>query len=102
MLENPQAVEALQSLLRETLRILLSDGRILVGTFVGTDKSMNILLVNTDEFRLGPNENPDGRFVGQMLVPWKLVRKVEMQPEGEGDSADGDSQYGRADLGLYI
>ena len=80
MLENPQAVEALQSLRRETLRILLSDGRILVGTFVGTDKSMNILLVNTDEFRLGPNESPMGAlsarssFRGSRCPKWRCSR----------------------------
>ncbi|VDC07168.1 unnamed protein product [Peniophora sp. CBMAI 1063] len=75
MLQNPQAVEALQSLLQETLRISISDGRIFIGTFVGTDKAMNILLVNTDEFRLGPKENPDGRFVGQVLHGWRIAER---------------------------
>ncbi|KZV62626.1 hypothetical protein PENSPDRAFT_591136 [Peniophora sp. CONT] len=100
MLENPQAVEALQSLLRENLRVSISDGRVFIGTFVGTDKAMNILLVNTDEFRLGPNENPDGRFVGQVLVPWKFIRKIEMQPEQ--DSTDGGSQDSITGQSMYI
>ena len=48
---------------------------------------MNILLVNTDEFRIGPGENPNGRYVGQVLVPWRLVVKVEAQGGDEGSSS---------------
>lgn len=67
----------LQALLNETLRITIKDGRIFLGSFVGTDRELNILLLNTDEFRLGPDENPDGRYVGQVMIPWKLVSRVE-------------------------
>ena len=102
MLENPQAVQALQSLLRESLRISISDGRIFIGTFVGTDKAMNILLVNTDEFRVGPNENPDGRFVGQILVPWRLVQKIEMQSEADSTNEEGSQDDDAVGLGSYI
>ena len=102
MLENPQAVQALQSLLRESLRISIADGRIFIGTFVGTDKAMNILLVNTDEFRVGPNENPDGLFVGQILVPWRLVQKIEMQSEADSTNEEGSQDDDAVGLGSYI
>ena len=46
------AVNALRSLLRQTLRITILDGRIFLGTFAGTDKLLNVLLVSTDEFVL--------------------------------------------------
>ena len=71
------SLSAVQSLLNDTLRVTVTDGRIFLGTFVGTDSELNILLLNTDEFRLGPNENPNGRFVGQVMIPWRLVRRVE-------------------------
>lgn len=71
------SLSAVQSLLNDTLRVTITDGRIFLGTFVGTDSELNILLLNTDEFRLGPNENPNGRFVGQVMIPWRLVNKVE-------------------------
>jgi len=71
------SLSAVQSLLNDTLRVTVTDGRIFLGTFVGTDRELNILLLNTDEFRLGPNENPNGRFVGQVMIPWRLVNKVE-------------------------
>ncbi|KAI0258254.1 hypothetical protein BC834DRAFT_796556, partial [Gloeopeniophorella convolvens] len=72
-----EAIQNLKSILRGTLRITVADNRAFVGTFIGTDKSLNLLLVNTDEFRLGPNENPAGRYVGQVMVPWRLIRGVE-------------------------
>ncbi|KAJ7102614.1 hypothetical protein B0H15DRAFT_815368 [Mycena belliarum] len=75
----PAAVERLQALLCENLRVTVTDGRIFIGSFAGTDQPLNILLLNADEFRLGPDENPDGRYVGQVLIPWKLVVKAEVQ-----------------------
>ncbi|KAK7468396.1 hypothetical protein VKT23_002911 [Stygiomarasmius scandens] len=74
---NP--IDTLKSLLRSTLRITVTDGRIFLGAFVGTDKPMNILLTETEEFRLGPGENPNGRYVGQVMIPWKMITKIEAQ-----------------------
>ncbi|THU88194.1 hypothetical protein K435DRAFT_762055 [Dendrothele bispora CBS 962.96] len=74
-------IDTLKSLLRTTLRITVTDGRIFLGAFVGTDKPMNILLMETEEFRLGPGENPNGRYVGQVMIPWKMITKIEAQDE---------------------
>ncbi|KAI0757601.1 hypothetical protein C8Q80DRAFT_109607 [Daedaleopsis nitida] len=78
-------VEQLRALLRTTLRVTVTDGRVFIGTFAGTDKQLNVLLVNTDEYRLGPDpadggagsEELDGRYVGQVMIPWRLVVRVE-------------------------
>ncbi|KAJ6560995.1 hypothetical protein B0H10DRAFT_1644841, partial [Mycena sp. CBHHK59/15] len=75
-------VHRLKGLLCETLRVTVADGRIFIGSFAGTDQPLNILLLNTDEFRLGPGENPDGRYVGQVLIPWRLVVKAEVHERG--------------------
>ncbi|PSS37323.1 hypothetical protein PHLCEN_2v800 [Hermanssonia centrifuga] len=91
--EDTPAIQSLKSLLRQSLRITILDGRIFLGTFAGTDKQLNILLINTDEFRLAPRQhiNPDGRFVGLVLIPWRLVVKVEVhKPQGD-DAADADN-----------
>jgi len=67
--------------------VTIDDGRIFMGTFVGTDKQLNVLLVNTEEFRIGPDAvdgNPNGRFVGQVMIPWRLVCKVEAPLGREG------------------
>ena len=84
----------MKSLFRQFLRITTSDGRIFLGTFTGTDKHLNILLANTDEFRFAPPEeaNPNGRYVGLVMIPKRLIVKIEA-PEGvlstDGDESDG-------------
>lgn len=86
----------------------IDDGRIFIGTFVGTDKQLNILLVSTEEFRIGPDAvdgNPDGRFVGQVMIPWRLVRRVEAPSGREGAQVPLEdvvgSQQGSDDDSLY-
>jgi small nuclear ribonucleoprotein (snRNP)-like protein len=83
------AIAALKALLRQLLRITVVDGRIFLGTFVGTDQSLNIILVSAEEFRIGPKENRNGRYVGQIMIPWKLVVSAEVQcrqPSDRGNS----------------
>ncbi len=72
------AIHRLIELLRQVLRITINDGRVYLGMFAGTDKLLNILLVNAEEYRTG-QDGVVGRFVGQVLVPWRLVVKVESQ-----------------------
>ncbi|TEB26326.1 hypothetical protein FA13DRAFT_1576845, partial [Coprinellus micaceus] len=69
-------LQRLQSFLRQPLRISIGDGRIFLGTFAGTDKPLNLLLANAEEYRIGVTE-VEGRYVGQVLIPWRLVTKVE-------------------------
>ncbi|KAG7095140.1 hypothetical protein E1B28_005921 [Marasmius oreades] len=91
------AVNSLRSLLNNVLRISVLDGRIFLGSFLGTDQALNLLIADTEEFRIlnahskDPDisnwdgrirdgmflENPKGRYVGQVLIPWKQVVKVE-------------------------
>jgi N-alpha-acetyltransferase 38, NatC auxiliary subunit len=90
-MRDTEAIRNLKSILRGTLRIITQDDRAFVGTFVGTDKSLNILLVNTEEFRLGggPGENTvtaAGRYVGQVMVPWRLIRNVGLQVASESNA----------------
>ncbi|KAI0762391.1 hypothetical protein C8Q74DRAFT_147589 [Fomes fomentarius] len=95
-------VEQLKALLRTTLRVTVVDGRVFLGTFAGTDKQLNILLVNTDEYRLGPDagsDGLDGRYVGQVMIPWRLVVRVESRADGDRAQAyrsresDEESMY---------
>ncbi len=88
------AIQNLRSMLRGTLRIIIDDNRAFIGTFVGTDKSLNILLLNTEEFRLSADANPAGRYVGQVMIPWRLIRSVGLQVAGEGDAGSYSEQVG--------
>lgn len=70
-------VDALKCLLNQTLRISASDGRTFIGNFAAVDKQKNIILTNTDEYRVGGPVQ--GRYVSMIMMPWRLVRKVEAQ-----------------------
>ena len=85
-MRDTEAIRNLKSILRGILRIITDDDRAFIGTFVGTDNNLNILLVNTEEFRLGANENPVGRYVGQVMVPWRLIRNIELQVASESNA----------------
>ncbi|KIL71117.1 hypothetical protein M378DRAFT_96152 [Amanita muscaria Koide BX008] len=71
------AVRALTSLLRQTLRVTTNDSRIYLGMFAGTDQPLNLLLVNAEEYRVTQSRVISGRFVGQVLIPWHVITKVE-------------------------
>jgi small nuclear ribonucleoprotein (snRNP)-like protein len=79
LMRDTEAIRNLKSILRGTLRVTTNDNRAFVGTFVGTDKSLNILLLNTEEFRLDTGENGAGRYVGQVMIPWRIIQNIELQ-----------------------
>ena len=91
-MQDTEAIQTLKSLLRSTLRIITNDSRAFIGTFVGTDKSLNILLLNTEEFRLDADANPAGRFVGQVMIPWRLIKDIGLQVSPEGDEMSYSEQ----------
>jgi len=82
-MRDTKAIRNLENILRGTLRVITDDHRALVGTFVGTDKSLNILLLNTKEVRLDAGENTAGRYVGQVMVPWRIIQSIGLLQVGE-------------------
>jgi len=87
------------------LRIVTSDGRVFIGTFVGTDQLLNVLLVNTEEYRVHPtaNANPNGRFVGQVMIPWRLIMQVEAPLRKTSQTRTGNGIPPSGEMGaLYI
>jgi N-alpha-acetyltransferase 38, NatC auxiliary subunit len=72
------AIPQLKALLRQTLRISVQDDRVFVGMFVGTDQLLNLLIVNAEEYR-PQRANSNGRYIGQVLIPWSLITLVEVR-----------------------
>ncbi|KAF8814105.1 hypothetical protein BYT27DRAFT_7250362 [Phlegmacium glaucopus] len=91
--------EALQSL-QQLLRITTS--HILLGTSAGTDKTLNIILINAGEYPIsqGPAQrvklNENGRDVGQVMLPWKMIIKVEVYERSD------TTERGRRNIGDHI
>ncbi|EJD54956.1 hypothetical protein AURDEDRAFT_25718, partial [Auricularia subglabra TFB-10046 SS5] len=85
-------ISQLQSYLTKVMRIAIADGRVFLGMFACIDKDRNIVLVNTEEFRVsGPQQQQDtfsrsassgiegGRYVGMVMIPWKHVVSAEVE-----------------------
>ena len=95
---NSAALDSLQSILQQVLRITTVDSRIFMGVFAGTDKPLNIILINAEEYRITQNSgqkvevSEDGRYVGQVLLPWKMIVKVEVH-ESDDVPKKGNNTY---------
>ena len=78
-MRDSEAIGNLNNIIRATLRIITDDNRAFVCTFVGTDKSLNILLLNTEEFCLGTGDNTAGRYVGRVMIPWRIIQNIGLE-----------------------
>ena len=94
---NSTALDSIQSFLQQVLRITTVDSRIFMGVFAGTDKPLNIILINAEEYRISQISGQkvevveDGRYVGQVLLPWKMIVKVEVH-ESDDVPKKGDDE----------
>ncbi|KZT35456.1 hypothetical protein SISSUDRAFT_975197, partial [Sistotremastrum suecicum HHB10207 ss-3] len=77
---SASGLDQLKSLLGLPLRICIADSRVFLGTFASTDREKNIVLTNTEEYRIENDLSISrGRFVGMVMVPWKYIVKIESQ-----------------------
>lgn len=65
------------------MKIEMTDGRILVGVFLCTDKDRNIILGSTDEYIKSPNldsahpeTSKDGRSLGLAMIPGHCIVSI--------------------------
>lgn len=72
--------EKLQSWLDKSLRIVMTDSRILVGDFLCTDRSGNVILGMCYEYT---DEAGEGRYLGSVMVPGKHIVKMEVDVSGK-------------------
>ncbi|TFK47922.1 hypothetical protein OE88DRAFT_1664881 [Heliocybe sulcata] len=78
------AITRFKALLRQIIRVTIKDKRIFLGTLVGTDNSLNIILVSTEEYSISLEDGSStSRYVGQVMIPWHLVTKVEAEAQWE-------------------
>ncbi|KAJ8922530.1 hypothetical protein NQ315_007560 [Exocentrus adspersus] len=75
----PGAVK-LRSLLNKTFRIEMTDGRILIGVFLCTDRDANIILGSCSEYLPAESKaktlNEEPRMLGLVMVPGKHIVSV--------------------------
>ena len=81
---SPGAVK-LRSWLNSSLRITMSDGRVLIGIFLCTDRDANIILGSCSEYLPEeevsdelPSESEEPRMLGLVMVPGKHIVNISI------------------------
>ncbi|XP_063720289.1 N-alpha-acetyltransferase 38-A, NatC auxiliary subunit-like [Symsagittifera roscoffensis] len=67
--------EFIRSCLNKQFAVTITDGRVVVGDFVCTDRDANIILGGTQEYVPGKPES-ESRQVGLVIVPGKHIKKI--------------------------
>ncbi|KAK6964865.1 N-alpha-acetyltransferase 38 NatC auxiliary subunit [Biomphalaria glabrata] len=81
----------LEQWLNKSMRIKMTDGRTLIGTFLCTDCDCNIIMGSCEEYLKTPDAEPreDPRILGLAMIPGKHVVSIEIDDTvsmGEEDS----------------
>lgn len=69
----------LRSWLYRAFRIVMTDGRILIGVFLCTDSDANVILGMCTEFT---EDNEESRMLGLVMVPGRHIVSIEADVAG--------------------
>ena len=81
--ENKDSRKIISKWLGRNMRIIMTDGRALVGTFLCTDKAMNVILGSAQEY-LNYDEvqqQVEPRILGLAMVPGKHIVSMQIDLE---------------------
>ncbi|XP_020621860.1 N-alpha-acetyltransferase 38, NatC auxiliary subunit-like [Orbicella faveolata] len=79
--EKSEKRKLLESWLNKIMRIKISDGRTLIGSFLCTDQDRNIILGSCQEFVGSTDEKEEPRILGLAMVPGKHILSIEVDEE---------------------
>merc|ERR1719378_1786417 len=65
--ETPPGVSLLKSWLNKNMKVLMSDGRVLVGIFLCTDRAGNVIIGSCNEYTGDPDKDPECDLVPRLL-----------------------------------
>ncbi|CAO1404871.1 unnamed protein product, partial [Diamesa serratosioi] len=71
--KNTKGRTMLRSWLNKNLRIIMTDGRILIGSFLCTDSKANVILGMCSEFT---KDSMDERILGLVMVPGRHIVNI--------------------------
>ncbi|KJE89411.1 hypothetical protein CAOG_00885 [Capsaspora owczarzaki ATCC 30864] len=97
--ELSAATLQLQPYLGKFMRLTMSDGRIVTGRFVGTDRELNLVMSEgeeTQQLRVGGGDQeftrPIYRKVGLVIAPGNHVTKIEMEQFSDTENSEQSEQ----------
>ncbi|BFZ23310.1 hypothetical protein BsWGS_26350 [Bradybaena similaris] len=95
--------QKLERWLNKSMRIKMTDGRTLIGTFVCTDCDCNIIMGSCEEYLKPPDSEPreDPRILGLAMVPGKHIVSIEIDDTStaEEEESDGTTRNNSNDSG---
>lgn len=87
---EPGAKEKLRSWLNRYLLVKITDGRILTGAFLCTDRDANIILGSCEEFL--PEEHTEPRALGLVMVPRRHIVSIHIDDLYSKDALSSKKQ----------
>ena len=91
--ELSQGRRLLRSFLNKNMKIKLTDGRVLIGIFLCTDKDANVILGTCDEYLneeclINSKQLDEGpRMLGLAMVPGRHIVSIDVDDSGSNTSA---------------
>ena len=91
--ELSQGRRLLRSFLNKNMKIKLTDGRVLIGIFLCTDKDANVILGTCDEYLneeclINFQQLDEGpRMLGLAMVPGRHIVSIDVDDSGSNTSA---------------
>ena len=91
--ELSQGRRLLRSFLNKNMKIKLTDGRVLIGIFLCTDKDANVILGTCDEYLneeclINSQQLDEGpRMLGLAMVPGRHIVSIDVDDSGSSTSA---------------
>lgn len=82
----------LQSWLNRSFRVVMSDGRIIIGTFLCTDKDANVILAMCSEYM---KEGGESRNLGLIMIPGRHIVSIEVDMASNPPQFMNSSQFDR-------
>ena len=78
--DNTTAKEYLRSMLNKLMRIKLSDGRILIGVFLCTDRDSNVILGSCSEYVIDQETQEDGDKEDKNEIDTEIDPTLSIEP----------------------
>jgi len=92
--ETRPGVRLLKSWINKSIKVEMSDGRVIVGIFLCTDRSGNVIIGSCNEYTSDPDQagaEEEGRILGLAMVPGHHVTRMWVDQESPGTAPRSSS-----------
>lgn len=86
-----QARQQIKDWLNQPMRVSITDGRVLVGVLLCTDRDQNLILGSCNEYIGTPSEQEEFRVLGLALVPGHHIQSIHIDQTSPSDTRPSHS-----------